>query len=163
MKKIVVIRNESGFGLIQVLAMTLIVSIALLGLFISIEYAKSHAIENYHTRRALLLAQGYIEEVKYNNRNSGTSSYPHVIPVIERVTLDEQNGEVLDCEVRLSTTAGGIPHPEPGYLNTYYDLVTVEVTWKENPIVGSAEHLNRERQVKIEEYYYWKRSGVIVQ
>ncbi|MDP8220284.1 MAG: hypothetical protein P9X26_02990 [Candidatus Stygibacter frigidus] len=163
MRKIVDIRNESGFGLISVLAMMLIVSIALLGLFISIEYAKYHVIENYHTRRALLLAQGYIEKVKYDNRNIGLTSYPHVTPLIENVTLDELKGDVLDCEVRVSTTAGGIPNLEPGYLNIYYDVVTVEVIWKENPIVGSAEHLNRERKVKIEEYYYWKRSGVIVQ
>ncbi len=92
MNKIVDIRNESGFGLIHVLAVTLIVSIAILGLFMSIEYARAQADLHYHTRSALLIAQGYLEEIKYNNKSNGIYSRPRVQPGTESVTLENYKG-----------------------------------------------------------------------
>ncbi|MCF7920799.1 MAG: hypothetical protein K9N06_12875, partial [Candidatus Cloacimonetes bacterium] len=76
MNRYVNLSGESGFGLISVLAATIIVSLATLGLFLSIEYARAQADLNYHKRSALLLAQGHLEQVKYNNRNQGTYGRP---------------------------------------------------------------------------------------
>lgn len=163
MKKSFSIRDESGFGLIHVLALMLIVSLSLLGMFMSIEYARAQSNANYHTRRALLIAQGYIEEIKYDNRNLGTTSYPRVISRTENCTIDSWGYETLDGEVVISTTAGGIPNQVPGgYLNTYYDKVIVDVIWEENPIANLAHYMNPQRQVRIQEDYYWERSGVDV-
>lgn len=163
MKKIVDIRNESGFGLIHVLAVTLIVSIAILGLFMSIEYARAHANLNYHSRSAMLIAQGYLEEIKYNNRNSGLYSRPIVNSGTETCTLDDSHNPVLHGQVKISTTSGGVPFPESGFQNLNRDEVYIDITWKENPVIGLPNLQNKTHKIRLQENYYWKRSGVSAQ
>jgi len=160
MNKIVDIRNESGFGLIHVLAVTLIVSIAILGLFMSIEYARAHADLNYHTRSALLTAQGYLEEIKYNNRNNGIYSRPKVIPGTESVTLEDYNGKLTTAVVTIETSTGGNPYSVGGLADTYRDEIKVYVRWKENPTSSMTGIQNKSHSIMIQEDYYWKRSNI---
>ncbi len=160
MKKIVDIRNESGFGLIHVLAVTLIVSIALLGLFMSIEFARGQADANYHTRSALLLAQGYLEEIKYNNRNNGVYTRPTVGTLTTTKTIDSNKGRsvIATITVTSSTTSNAFSVG----LNRYRDGAYVTVSWKEKPTVDMTNSQNRTRSIMMQEDYYWKRSGVDV-
>jgi len=163
MNKIVDIRNESGFGLIHVLAVTLIVSIAILGLFLSIEYARAHAELNYHSRTAMLIAQSYLEEIKYDNRNAGLYSRPEVNSRTETYTLDNTDIPEIRYQVKISTTSNGIPFPESGFANILRDEVYVDITWKENPVIGLSKLQNITHKIRLQENYYWKRSGVNVQ
>jgi Tfp pilus assembly protein PilV len=163
MNKIVDIRNESGFGLIHVLAVTLIVSIALLGLFMSIEYAKAQADVNYHTRAALLLGQGYIEEIKYNNRNMGSYSRPSINHFTEVLVLDDNKGRSILATVTVTGSTGGNPYSVPSLLSTFRDEARVTVSWQEKPSANLGSAQNKTHSVYLREDYYWKRSGVDVQ
>ncbi len=160
MKKIVDIRNESGFGLIHVLAVTLIVSIALLGLFMSIEFARGQADANYHTRRALLLAQGYLEDIKYNNRNGGVYSRPTIGVLTETKSIDSNKGRNVTATVTVTSSTTG--NPNSVGLNRYRDEVYVTVSWKEKPTVDMTGSQNKTHSIMLQEDYYWKRRGVDV-
>ncbi|MCF7911880.1 MAG: hypothetical protein K9M99_05095 [Candidatus Cloacimonetes bacterium] len=163
MNKIVDIRNESGFGLIHVLAVTLIVSIATLGLFMSIEYARRQADVNYHTRSALLIAQGYLEEIKYNNRNAGLYSRPVVQTRTETARLEDNNGKVTTGTVKISSSITGNATSVPGLFGSFSDYVEVKITWKEKPTASMASNQNKEHSILLREDYYWKKRGANVQ
>jgi Tfp pilus assembly protein PilV len=162
MKKTVDIRNESGFGLIHVLAVTLIVSIAILGLFMSIEYARRQADVNYHSRSAMLIAQGYLEEFKYNNRSTGIYSRPNVRTGTETVRLEDYNGKVTTATVTISSSTSGNPYSVSGLPNTYRDEIKVKVSWKEKPTASMSSIQNKQHSVMLKEDYYWKRSQTSV-
>jgi Tfp pilus assembly protein PilV len=160
MKIFVDIRNESGFGLIHVLAVTLIVSIALLGLFMTIQYARAQADLNYHTRSALLIGQGYLEEIKYDNRNTGVYSRPTVRTMTDYRTIDQHNGRTLTATVMVTSSTSGNPEQADGLLNTFRDNASVKVTWKENPTANMNTSSNKTHTVLLREDYYWKRSNL---
>ena len=162
MKILVEIRNESGFGLIHVLAVTLIVSIAVLGLFISVEYARSQADKNCHTRRALLLGQGYLEEIKYDHRNYGLYKRPQISSQLVSHKLDSRSGNNINATVNVSSSVGGNPESVTGLLRTFKDQARVKVVWKERPTTNMTDVSNKECSVYLVEDYYWKRSGVSV-
>jgi len=157
MNKIVDIRNESGFGLIHVLAVTLIVSIAILGLFMSIEYARAQADLHYHTRSALLIAQGYLEEIKYNNKSNGIYSRPRVQPGTESVTLENHNGKKTTAILTIESSIIGNPYSLIGYNRDY---VKIYIRWKENPTSSMNSIQNKSHSIMIQEDYYWKRSSI---
>lgn len=161
MKKLVNLSSESGFGLIHVLAVTMIVSIAVLGLFISIEYARRQADVNYHTRRALLLAQGHIEQIKYNNRNLGSYGRPSLPQYTSTEDLEDDNLRNIMATVNVTSSTGGNPYSEQnGLLQVYRDELWVEVTWQEKETADLGGELPRTYSVKLREDYYWKRSVV---
>jgi len=157
MKKIVDIRNESGFGLIHVLAVTLIVSIAILGLFMSIEYARAQADVHYHTRSALLIAQGYLEEIKYNNRSNGIYSRPVVNTRTETTQLENNNGKVINATVTIGSTTDGNPIGLGS--NSNRDEVQITIRWKENPTTSMTSLQNKSHSIMLQEDYYWKRGN----
>jgi len=160
MKKVVDIRNESGFGLISVLAMMLIVSVAILGLFMSIEYARAQADLNYHQRSALLIAQGYLDKIKCDNRNVGTNARPMISSRTESVTLENNNGKVTRASVIVESSTNGNPYSVSGLANIYQDEIKVTVRWKEKPTSSMTSIQNKSHSIMIKEDYYWKRSNL---
>ena len=160
MKKLVDLTNESGFGLIQVLAVTMIVSIATLGLFMSIEYAKAQADLNYHTRRALLVAQGHLEKIKYDNRNLGTYGRPSIAPYTTTVNLDDDNFRNLTATLMISSTTSGNPEAVTGLRQTFRDEVYVDVTWREKKTADPGMASSEQQRIHLQEDYYWKMSSV---
>ncbi len=65
------IMNNKGVTLVEVIVMAIIVSVAMLGLHISLLYAETQMVRNYHERKAYLLASGQLElcQQKMNNQN----------------------------------------------------------------------------------------------
>ena len=160
MKKLVDLTNESGFGLIHVLAVTMIVSIATLGLFMSIEYAKAQADLNYHTRSALLTAQGHLEKIKYDNRNLGTYGRPMITPYVTTVILDDDNFRNLTATIEVTSSTGGNPYAVTGLLETFRDEVHVEISWQEKKTADPGMASSKIQRIHLREDYYWKRSSV---
>lgn len=56
--------NDSGFTLIELLVSSAIVLIAIIGLFVGIQFTENQLFKNYRTRKAILLASARLE---YNN------------------------------------------------------------------------------------------------
>jgi type II secretory pathway pseudopilin PulG len=160
MKKLVNLTNESGFGLIHVLAVTMIVSIATLGLFMSIEYAKAQADMNYHSRRALLMAQGQLEKIKYENRNLGTYGRPSIVPYSTTINLDDDNSRYVTATLTISSTTGGNPEAVTGLRDTFRDEVYVDITWQEKKTADPGMASPEEQRIHLQEDYYWKLSTV---
>mgnify|MGYP000162102462 CR=1 FL=1 len=160
MKKLLDLKSESGFGLIQVLAVTMIVSIATLGLFMSIEYAKAQADLNYHKRSALLIAQGHLEKIKYDNRNLGTYGRPSIAPYTTTINLDDDNLRNVTATLRISSTTGGNPEAVTGLRETFRDEVYVDVTWREKKTADPGMASSEEQRIHLQEDYYWKLSSV---
>jgi Tfp pilus assembly protein PilV len=160
MKKLVDLSQESGFGLISVLAATMIASVAILGLFMSIEYAKSQADLNYHTRSALLIAQGQLELIKYNNRNSGTYGRPVAANITTSENLDDFNGRNVLATLTLTSTIGGNPETVEQLRDTKKDMVWVEMSWREKKTADPGASTPDAHHILVQEDYYWKLSQV---
>jgi hypothetical protein len=134
--------SEDGFGLIQVLAVLVIVTIAISGLFITTMYARSKSIENYHYRAALLYASSKIELIKYYNRyNKGKvifTGIEGVSTIPSSFVLDKRDGkEPLIAKIRL-----------------VYDIIKIEITWKEGGLSFLSSNQNITRTLMLREDYF---------
>jgi len=58
-------KSESGFSMVESILALAIVSIAIVGLFISTVFSRSRAIQNYHYRSALLIGAGVADSLKF--------------------------------------------------------------------------------------------------
>ncbi|MBN1326317.1 MAG: hypothetical protein JW996_00030 [Candidatus Cloacimonetes bacterium] len=128
------IKSERGFGLIHVLGMLIIVTVAIVGLFISTNYARYKANENYHYRSALLVAAEKMEIIKCYNRLNDQTLDVNSIPVLyqnQTAVLDSREGKEV-----IAT----IPYPPRVIMNqgditvapyVRYDSVIIEVIWTE--------------------------------
>lgn len=149
--------SEDGFGLIQVLAVLVIVTIAISGLFITTMYARSKSIENYHYRAALLYASSKIELIKYYNRyNKGKvifTGIEGVSTIPSSFVLDKRDGkEPLMAKIRLispifQTDIAVEPH-------AVYDIIKIEITWKEGGLSFLSSNQNITRTLMLREDYF---------
>jgi hypothetical protein len=146
------ITSERGLGLIQVLASLFIVTLALGGLLVSTYYAQRKAVENYHYRRALLVAMEKIEVIRYFNKsadypNTGNLPQGFFMPVV----IDERNGRPLtatvDADVDTHSDISIAPYVK-------YNALTVTLTWRERDINTSTFLSNDIRTVTVREDYY---------
>ena len=147
--------SEKGFGLIHVLASLLIVSVALIGLFISISFARNRVHENYHFRSALLAASSKMEYVKFTNRDLNSpdiSSLPAVF--FTPVVLDERDDQPpLTATVSIKKTFHVDIDVAP-YVG--YDSVIIQLTWKEPTNFLLTSQTSQIRTVTLREDYHWR-------
>ncbi|PID28706.1 MAG: hypothetical protein CSB55_04020 [Candidatus Cloacimonadota bacterium] len=61
------LKNKSGFTLIEVLISVLIIGIAITGVYIGMIYAESSARIAYHNRSATLQASGWLDRIVYES------------------------------------------------------------------------------------------------
>ena len=150
--------SEKGFGLIHVLASLLIVTVALVGLFISINFARNRANENYHFRSALLIASGKMEFVKYVNRDMKSPDISNLPAVFYApVVLDERDNQPpLTATVSINKTF--IVDKSSIDVAPYvgYDSVIIQLTWKEPSSSLIPSQASQVRTVTLREDYYWK-------
>jgi len=147
--------SEKGFGLIHVLATLLIVSVALIGLFISISFARNRVNENYHFRSALLAASSKMEFVKYVNRDMKSPDISDLPAVFfTPVVLDERDNQPpLTATVSINKTFHVDIDVAP-YVG--YDTVIIQLTWKEPNSSLIPLQASQIRTVTLREDYYWK-------
>lgn len=147
--------SEKGFGLIHVLASLLIVSVSLIGLFISINFARNRANENYHFRSALLSASSKMEYVKFVNRDMKSpeiSSLPAVF--FTPVVLDECDDQpALTATVSIDKTFHVDIKVAP-YVG--YDTIIIQLTWKEPTNFLLTSQTSQIRTVTLREDYHWR-------
>jgi len=147
--------SEKGFGLIHVLASLLIVTVALVGLFISINFARNRANENYHFRSALLIASGKMEFVKYVNRDMKSPDISELPAVFYApVVLDERDDQpALAATVSINKTFHVDIDVAP-YVG--FDTVIIELTWKEPTSLLLTTQASQIKTVTLREDYHWK-------
>jgi len=147
--------SEKGFGLIHVLATLLIVSVALVGLFISINFARNRANENYHFRSALLIASGKMEFVKFVNRDLKSPDISNSPAVFYTpVVLDERDNQpALTATVSINKTFH-IDIDVAPYVG--YDSVIIQLTWKEPSPSLIPLQASQIRTVTLREDYHWR-------
>ncbi len=139
--------------MIQTLASLVIVTIAVVGLFITSYYARYRANENYHYRSALLAAAEKIDWVKYKNLGSNNAVKTDFHQFYQRTTvvLDDRNGKVLEGHIKYPPTVKlNNPDLAVSYL-AVYDTVIITVTWTE-----PSDFLiqPRKRKVELREDYF---------
>jgi len=147
--------SEKGFGLIHVLATLLIVSVALIGLFISISFARNRVNENYHFRSALLAASSKMEYVKFVNRDLKSPNISELPAVFYTpVVLDERDNQPpLTATVSINKTFHVDIDVAP-YVG--YDIVIIQLTWKEPSSFIIIPQSNQIRTVTLREDYHWR-------
>ncbi len=140
--------SNSGFTIIEVLAALIIVTIAFAGLYTSIIYADYKAQLNYHKRQALLIASGELDEYKYRK----TVSNPP-IPGTKTITLDPK----LEPTPLIATVSFLPVHSQQDLavgIGVSYDIVQVEVSWKEQQSNFNPYHSKKIQRVILREDYY---------
>jgi len=141
--------NNKGFGLITVLVVILLASVALASMFVATVYAKYKVQENYHRRKALLVAHGKMDYCKYLNQKY------HVYPTFNMSTF------VLDklgdgTEIRAEIWPTRTSHTDivvSAY--TWFDKITYTVNWNE-PFVWGIDTMAKKNSVRIREDFYYK-------
>ncbi|MDO9578856.1 MAG: hypothetical protein Q7J16_13315 [Candidatus Cloacimonadales bacterium] len=149
--------SNKGFGLVQVVATLLMVSIAVAGLFISSYIARHQAINNYHYRCALLKGLEVFERLRWGNRfNSGPVSiqYQQFKIPFGRYIMEEEEGRpvYLFVESLVKRTSTDLTISQ--YVS--YDEVTLKITWKDGPDVYESNTLNREKELVLREDYFYR-------
>ena len=141
--------SNSGFTIIEVLAALIIVTIAFAGLYTSIIYADYKAQLNYHKRQALLVASGELDEYKY--RRTVTNNPP--VPGTKTIVLDPKT-----TPNPLIATISFLPVYNKQDLQVgigvSYDIVQVQVSWKEQQANLNPYHSTEVQKVILREDYY---------
>ncbi len=152
--------NEKGMTLVEVIVMAIIVSVAMLGLHISILYAETQMVRNYHERKAYLLASGQLElcQQKMNNQNIDRN----IRPLYTKASgLGYENWVDNDIYIVKEGEKRIIPTVTASY-RTYIDMcngtalqyvqVTATVSWMDPTYKsGTAE---RTKSIKMQEDFY---------
>jgi hypothetical protein len=145
--------SNRGFGLIQTVASLIIVTIAVVGLFITSFYARYKANENYHYRSALLAAAEKIDWVKYKNLGNQQAVITDFPQFYQRTTvvLDDYDGRNLLGQVKYPPTVR-LNNPDLA-VSPYavYDTVVIKVTWTEP---GDFFIPARTKKVELREDYF---------
>jgi hypothetical protein len=127
----------------------------------SIQYARAQSDLNYHKRRALLYAQGVLEEIKCDNRNLGTYGRPFIASSTSTYNLDNSEREVI-ATVEVTSSTGGNPYAVNGLLQTFRDEVFVTVSWREKKTADLGVSVPSRQSITLQENYFWKQSQVNV-
>ena len=156
------IMNDKGITLVEVIVMTIIVSIAMVGLHISILYAETQMVRNYHERKAYLLASGQLElcQQRMNNQNRDNSVrylWGSATTTGTQTWIDSEVYIVNNGENRIIPTVTvkysvGSPVDVVNNTNLQYIKVEANVTWTDPTYkVGTAE---RTKTIKMREDFY---------
>lgn len=127
-----ILKSEKGFGLLHVLAALVIVSVAIAGLFISIYYARSKAIESYHYRKTLLACAGKMELIKYYNPdNNSIASFSNIPELYNSVELENNQYYHLDATVTPTYPRRDFQSDITVAPYVVYDRIVLRMQWKE--------------------------------
>ncbi len=146
------LKSEKGFGLLHVLAVMVIVSVAIAGLFISIYFAKSKAIENYHYRKVLLGMAGKMDLIKsYNPDGDKIVKYENITEVREPIVLE--HSPYFHLEATMSTTYPRREFHSDLSVASYvmYDELVLRMEWEESTGMFS---IPNKRYVTLREDYF---------
>lgn len=150
------VKNEQGFGFVQILAALIIVSVAVGGIFISTIYAKAKVIENNHHRKAMLAAAGKLNMIKYYNRNNqGETNIGDLLVInglYDDVLLDDTDNNEIWGDVSISKQTSNELQIAPYVV---YDKVIVEISWQETSPLEFPDNA-KEKTIRLREDYYRK-------
>ncbi|HHE38308.1 MAG TPA: hypothetical protein ENL20_07020 [Candidatus Cloacimonetes bacterium] len=148
------ITSERGFGLVHVIAALMIVTVALVGIFISTFYAQKKATENYHYRAALLIAADRMEQIKFHNKYNEGEVFVNIAGISGQVILDERDGNPLWAQVMSPSKTTHSDLEIAPYV--VYDKVTITVRWQEASSSFFNPHTTEQKEVVLREDYYRK-------
>lgn len=136
-----ILHNERGMTLIEVMATAIIVSVAMISLYMGIIYADKQVQRNYHDRVATLAASGEIEWQMYYKKNYKVfDTFTNRTVVLDRM----ERGRTLNG-VMSSRVVDALESPFGSAIP--YSILEVSVTWTEP---GD----NRTRKIVIREDFY---------
>ena len=145
--------SEKGFGIIHVIAVLFITTLAISALWISTMFARSKANENYHYRAAILQAAERLELLKFYNLNKNGVEFTTGNGVNDAVVLDKRDGHQLWGTLTITKTT----HSELA-IAPYagYDQLEAKITWEEPDIIegfGNMGISNVKSIILREDYY----------
>jgi Tfp pilus assembly protein PilV len=119
------LHNERGTTILETLATTIIISVAMIGLYIGIMYADKQVQRNYHDRIATLLASGELDWQAYYKKN-----YKQFSLFTNRTVFiaNLENGDVLNA--KMSTRLEETYESQFGLIIPY-SILEVSVRWIE--------------------------------
>jgi hypothetical protein len=150
--------SEEGFGLISVLLTLLIVSIAVAGLFVSVHYANSKALENYHFRAALLQASGRMDLIRSRNIGQGDTpvNLSFVPGLYNQIILDERDGNSQPLVATLNVTQRQVQDEVMSLNHVVYDEIVLKLSWREGPlnVFNDSQNQNKIKTIILREDYF---------
>ena len=119
------LKNEKGITLLEILATSIIVAVALISVYIGIIYADKQVQRNYHDRVATLHASGELEWQTYYYKNYKMFD----LGTAKTVVIDElDKGKLLKGQMTVRTTE---TFENPFGTVVPYNIVEVTVQWTE--------------------------------
>lgn len=137
--------NDSGFTLVELLASSLIVLIAIAGLFVGIQFTENQVFKNYRTRKAMLLVSARLEYHNYFKQKYGgfklnaddipiysqsyrlhSLSYSRNIVISFRTTIDSLDYNVYDNTYNRARVEVTGTWPEPSRNNKNHRVMLME-------------------------------------
>ncbi len=144
--------DDSGFTIIELILSSLIVIIAIVGLFVGVQFTEKQVFRNQRIRKAVLLSSGILEYQNFVKQKYSTFQYngddvPFYKSGRDFYKLDSGRNLKIFFET-------SIPNPEDYSFNmqTYLRTrITVQASWDE------PSRKNKRQRIRIMEDYYAAR------
>ncbi len=144
--------KDSGFTIIELLTVFVIVSFAIIALFVGIKFTENQVFKNARSRKAILLASARLEFHYFYWKKTGEfldqSNNADDIPIYGGTYLFDKPSFGNDIDIKFRTTI----YRDYGYQSMGNDYlkttITVEGSWKEPSRKNETQTLNL-----IEVYY----------
>jgi hypothetical protein len=152
------IRNDSdGFFLAETIAALLILSFTLVSLMISVQYARTKSIINYHDRYVLLKTNGELQKIKYLYRDESLYDKKLSNTSFNIPTHSEKNELLNSISVTIRYTIE--THIDSDIdIDVEYCSVVAEAEWEEKLPFLSRGKRSEMRYIKLREDYYFERN-----
>ncbi len=147
------LQNQKGSALIEVLASMGILLFVITGMMITISYARSKSIQNYHYRIALLKAESELQRIKMQHYTTGNFGS---LATREFFIKTESNAKPINAKIYL--TASTVNDVQTS-MKASFISITANVRWRETPPMF-ALFLSQDdyQEIVLREDYYFERT-----
>jgi prepilin-type N-terminal cleavage/methylation domain-containing protein len=150
--------DDKGFALVETIVALAILSFALVGLMIMVQYARARAIANYHDRYVLLRVDGELQRIRYHRTYWG--GFPLLLPVefdIPQQTTARNPRPIrvtvhFKHDFNFDSTVG---------FDVGFESIIATAEWNEHVPFFSRRPIRPERRfILLREDYYMRRIGL---
>ncbi|MCK9330715.1 MAG: hypothetical protein PHY08_01530 [Candidatus Cloacimonetes bacterium] len=148
--------NNRGFALAETIAATAILSFALVGIMMMVEYARVRAVVNYHDRYVLLRTNGELQKIKY--QHFVHNNFGLLNPVEFTIPQNTKRDRGPEVPVKINFQVNFATDLDVG-LDVGYNSVTAIAQWQEyKPLFVDKRTKAQKRYIQLREDYYILRS-----
>jgi len=151
-------KTNSGFALVETIAATTILTFALAGLMVMVQYARARTEINYHDRYVTLRTDGELQKIRsqyslYGNLGS-LQQISFKIPQLDENALNAGK----QITVTVTFTIDDQQDMSIGS-NIRYTAITALAEWKEHQPLFARQDRTDTRYIQLREDYYYERTN----